>query len=177
MKWKLSNRVNSKSFPTHPKQKHPAGHYPPLPESAPNSNSLHRNSQPDFVRHPWTLSGFWIWAQRLDSLESPIYTNTPPTSLLSWPLHFTVEKALILHLKRPNLLSLRAFIPNSCLGIEWSKDLSSLCDSPPQAHLGCWIFILHAYYSWSFAPRRLEVTLELPLCVVSLVKFLLPLLW
>jgi hypothetical protein len=33
----------------------------------------------------------------------------------------------------------------------------------------------HAFYSWTFAPRRLEVTLELPLCVVSLKKFLLPL--
>jgi hypothetical protein len=45
--------------------------------------------------------------------------------------------------------------------------LSSLCDSPPQARLGCWIFILHAYYSWNLAPKRLEVALELPLGVVS----------
>jgi hypothetical protein len=29
----------------------------------------------------------------------------------------------------------------------------------------------HAFYSWSFAPRRLEVALELPLCVGSLRKF------
>jgi hypothetical protein len=35
-------------------------------------------------------------------------------------------------------------------------------------------FILHTYYSWSFAPRRLEVALELPLCVVNLGKFVLP---
>jgi hypothetical protein len=28
-----------------------------------------------------------------------------------------------------------------------------LCDLPPQARLGCWIFILYAYYSWSIAPK------------------------
>jgi hypothetical protein len=60
------------------------------------------------------------------------------------------------------------------LGIEWSKGSSSLCDSPSQARFGCWIFILHAYYSWSFAPRWLEVSLELPLCAVSLGRFVLP---
>jgi hypothetical protein len=37
------------------------------------------------------------------------------------------------------------------------------------------IFILHAFYFWSFAPRRLEVVVELPFCVVSLEKFVLPL--
>jgi hypothetical protein len=177
MKWKLSSQVNSKSFPTHPKQKHPAGHCPTLPESTPNSNSLHRNSQPDIVRHPQTLSGSWIWAQQLDSLESPIYTNTPPTALLSWLLHFPIEQALILNSKRSNSLSPRAFIPSFCVEIEWSKDLSSLCDSPPQTRLGCWIFILRAYYSWRFAPRRLEVSLELLLCVVIFEKFVLHMLW
>jgi hypothetical protein len=34
--------------------------------------------------------------------------------------------------------------------------------------------MLHAFYSWSFAPRRLEVALELPLCVVRLGKFVFP---
>jgi hypothetical protein len=95
-------------------------------------------------------------------------------ALHSWPQHFPVEQAHSLHSLRPISLSPRTFIPCSCLGIEWSKGLSSLCGSPPQAHLGCWILILHAYYSWSFAPRWLAVALDLLLYVVSLGKFVLP---
>jgi hypothetical protein len=114
-----------------------------------------------------TLSGIWIWAQWLVSWESSINTPPPPTALQSWPLQFPVEQAHFLHSQRSISLSPRAFIASSCLGIEWSKDLSSLSDSPLQAHLGCWIFILHAYYFWSHAPRQLEVALELPLGVVS----------
>jgi hypothetical protein len=118
-------------------------------------------AQLDIVQNPQPLFRFWIRAQRLDSFESSIYTHPPPTALPSWPLHFPVEQAHIIHSKRPNSLSPRASIPNSCLGIEWSKDSSSMCDSPPQAHLGYWIFILCAYYSWSLTPRWLEVALEL----------------
>jgi hypothetical protein len=95
-------------------------------------------------------------------------------ALLSWPHHFHAEQAHTLHSQRPNSLSPRAFIPSSCLGIEWSNNSSSLCDSPPQARLVCWIFILHAFYSWSFAPRWLEISLKLLLCVVSIGKFVLP---
>jgi hypothetical protein len=118
---------------------------------------------------PRTLSGIWIWAQRLNFWESSIYTHIPPTAFYSWPLHSPVEKAQSLHSKRSKSLFPRAFIL-----VEWSKDSSSLCDSPLQARLDCWIFILCAYYSWSFAPRWLEVALELPLGVVSLGKFVLP---
>jgi hypothetical protein len=100
----------------------------------------------------------------------PFTSNSSPP----WPLHFSIEHAHILHSKRPNSLSLRASIPSSCLGNDWSKDSSSLCDSPRQGHLGYWIFILRAYYSWSLAPRWLEIALELPLCMVSLGKFVLP---
>jgi hypothetical protein len=46
-----------------------------------------------------------------------------------------------------------------------------LCDSSPQACLGCRIFILHTCYSWNLAPRQLEVALELPFGVVSGGKF------
>jgi hypothetical protein len=113
------------------------------------------------------MSGIWIWAQWLVSWESSINTPSPLTAKRAWPLHFPVEQAHILYSQRPISLSFRTFIPSSCLGIEWSKDLSSLCDSPPQARLDCWIFILHACYSWSIAPRWSEVALELPLGVVS----------
>jgi hypothetical protein len=106
--------------------------------------------------------------------ERSICTQPPPMALHPWPLHFPVEQAHILHSKGPNSLSHRASIPSSCLGIEWSEDLSFLYDSPPQACLGYWIFILSAYYSWSLAPRWFEVALEVPLCVVSLGKFVLP---
>jgi hypothetical protein len=61
------------------------------------------------------------------------------------------------------------------LGIEWSQDPSFVCESHLHACLGTWIFICYACYYWSFAPRRLEVALELLLCVVSLGKFVLPL--
>jgi hypothetical protein len=60
------------------------------------------------------------------------------------------------------------------LGIEWSQDLSFVCESHLQACLGYWIFILHGFYSWSVAPRWLKVALKLPLCVVSIGKFVLP---
>jgi hypothetical protein len=153
MKWKIIESSDSKSIPIHP-------------QTETSSRTLSGS--------PQTLSEIWIWAQWLDSWEAPINIPPPPTALLSWPLHFPVEQALILNSKRPNSLSPRAFILSSCLGIEWSKDLSSLCDSPHQAHLGYWIFILHAYYSWSIGPKWLEVALELPLCVVSLEKFVLP---
>jgi hypothetical protein len=116
---------------------------------------------------PRTLSGIWIWAQRLVSWESSINTHPPPMALKSWPLQFPVEQTHFLHSQRPISLSPRVFIPSSCLGIEWSKDSSSLRDSPPRAHLVCWIFILHAYYFFSLTPRWLEVVLELPLGVVS----------
>jgi hypothetical protein len=126
-----------------------------------------RELPPDYVRSCRTMSGIWIWAQRLFSWESSINTSPPPTAQKAWSLHFPVEQAHILYSQRPISLSPRAFIPCSCLGIEWSKDSSSLCDSPPQACLGCWIFILHTCYFWSVAPRWLEVPLELPLGVVS----------
>jgi hypothetical protein len=47
------------------------------------------------------------------------------------------------------------------LEIEWSQDPSFVCEYHLQAHLGTWIFILHAFYSWSFAHKWLEVALEL----------------
>jgi hypothetical protein len=174
MEWKLSSWENSKSFLTHPKQKFPVEHCPALPELVQNSKTAHRNLHLDFVRHPRTLSGFWIWAQWLDSWENFIYTHPSLMALHSWSLLFPLEQAHILYSKRPNPLSPRASIPSSCLWIEWSKNLSFLCDSLPQAHLGCWIFILHAYYSWSLPPRLLEVALEISLCVVSLGKLVLP---
>jgi hypothetical protein len=123
---------------------------------------------------PPDLSGIWILAQRLYFWESYIYIHPPPTALYSWLSKFPVERLHPLHSKSLNSLSPRVFIPSSWLGIEWSKDSRSLCDSPPQACLGCWIFFLRAYYSWSFAPRWLDVALELPLGVLSLGKFVLP---
>jgi hypothetical protein len=117
-----------------------------------------------------TMSGIWIWAQQLVFWENSINTTPSPTAQSAWPLHFPVEQAHILYSKRPISLSPKSFILSSCLWIEWSKDLSSLCDSPPQVRLACWIFILQACYSWSVAPRRLEVALMLPLSVVSHVK-------
>jgi hypothetical protein len=178
---KIIESSNSKSFLSLPQIKtssrtlsDPTGHCLALLEPLQNSNTFHRNPWPDNVRSsrtlsgsPRTLSGIWIWAQRLVSWESSIYTPPPPTALLPWILHFAVEQAHILHSQRSNSLSPRAFIPSSYLGIEWRKDLSSLCDSPHQAHLGYWIFILHTYYAWSLAPRWLEVALELPFVVVS----------
>jgi hypothetical protein len=117
-----------------------------------------------------TMFGFWILAQWLDSWDSSI----SPTVLSSWQTHFPIERVHPLHSKSLNSLLPRASIQSSLLGLEWSKDSRSLFDSPPQACLGCWIFILHTFYSWSFAPRWLEVALELPLGVVSLGKFVLP---
>jgi hypothetical protein len=108
------------------------------------SPNFHRESQPNIVRLPRILSGIWIWAQRLVFWESSINSPPPPMALKTWPHHFPVEQAHILYSQRPISLSPRVFIPSSCLGIEWSKDLSSLCDSPSQARLSCWIFILHA---------------------------------
>jgi hypothetical protein len=111
--------------------------------------------------------------QRLDSWDSSIYIFTPPTALSSWLPHFFVERVYPLHSKSLNSLLPRASIQSSLLGIEWSKDSRSLCDSPPQTCLSCWIFIFHASYFWSFAPKWLEVVLELPLGVMSLGKFVL----
>jgi hypothetical protein len=54
------------------------------------------------------------------------------------------------------------------------QGFKSLCDSSTRACLGCRNFILHACYSWSLAPRWLEVALELPLNVVNQGKFVLP---
>jgi hypothetical protein len=125
------------------------------------------SAQTDIVRLPRTLSGVWIWVQRLVSWESSINSPPPPMALKTWPLYFLVEQAHILYFQRPISLSPRAFIPSSCLRIEWSKDLSLLCDSAPQARVGCWIFILRTCYSCSVAPRWLEISLELPLGVVS----------
>jgi hypothetical protein len=171
---KIIESSNSKSFPSHPQTEisswtlsTPAEHCLVLLEPLQNSNTLHRNPWPNNVRSSQTLSRILIWAQRLVSWESSINTPPPPTAQKGWPLQFPVEQSHFLHSQSPISLSPRAFIPSSYLGIEWSKDSSSLCDSPPEAHLGCWIFILHAYYSWSLAPRRLEVALELPLGVVS----------
>jgi hypothetical protein len=184
MKWKYSCRANYKSFPSHPQTANPSWTLSSPTRATPSSKPIHRDTLPDIVRSsqtlfgsPRILSGVWIWAQWLDSWESPIYTHTPPMDFYSWPLHFSIKQAHILYSKRLNSLSPRASIRSSCLGIEWSNDSSSLCDSLPQAHLGCWIFILHAYYSWSLPPRWLEVALELPLGVVSLGRFVLPILW
>jgi hypothetical protein len=80
-------------------------------------------------------------------------------ALFSWQTHFPVERVHPLYSKSLNSLSPRPFIPNSWLGIEWSKDSRSLRDSPPHACLGYWIFIIHTYYSWSFTPRWLEVAI------------------
>jgi hypothetical protein len=147
------------------KQKSPAEHCPTLLESLQNSNTLHRNSWSDNVQGE--PDNFWIWAQWLVSWEGSINTPPPPTAQKNWPLQFPVKQAHFLHSQRSISLFTRAFISSSCLEIEWSKNLSSLCDSPPQAHLDWWIFILHAYYSLSIAPRRLEVALELMLSMVS----------
>jgi hypothetical protein len=94
-------------------------------------------------------------------------------ALLSWLLHFAVKQAQILHSQMPNSLFPRVFIPSYCLGIEWRKDSRSLCYSPSEPCLDCWIFILHTYYSWSFTSKRLEVAIEPPLGVMSLEKFVL----
>jgi hypothetical protein len=94
--------------------------------------------------------------------------------LLSWPNEILVLKAHSLHSKGLSHSILEHSLQVLDLGFEWSKDSTSVCDSPPQACHGCWIFILHTYYSWSYAPRRLEVALKLPLYVVSLGKFVLP---
>jgi hypothetical protein len=170
MKWKLSCRANSKSFPTHSKQKPLAGHCPALPELAPRFKIPQQKplvrlylAQSNIVRLPQTLFGFWIWAPRQDSWESPINTPPPPMTLHAWLLNFSIEHAHTLHSKRSNSLPPRASIPSSYLGIAWSKGSSSLCDSPLQACLGYWIFVIHTYYSWSVAPRWLEVALEPPL--------------
>jgi hypothetical protein len=181
---KIIESSDSKSFPIHPQIETssrtlsgPAGHCLSLLERAPIFHRVlarHCSAQPDIVRLPPDF----VWNLNLSPttriLGDPINIHPPPTALLSWSLYFPIEQALILKSKRPNSLSSRAFILSSCLGIEWSKDLSSLCDSPPQAHLDCWIFILYAYHSWSLAPRLLEVAPELPLCVVRLEKFVLP---
>jgi hypothetical protein len=149
----------------------PTRHCPPLLKRAP---TFSQSPSRTMSGSPQNLSEIWIWAQQLDFLESSIYTHTPPMALNSWQLYSPVEKAHSLHSKRHKSLFSRAFISSSCLGFEWSKDSSFLCDSPPQTHLGCWIFILCAYYSCSFAPRRLDAALELPLGVVSIEKFVLP---
>jgi hypothetical protein len=160
------------------------GHYPALWilfGLASNSNRFHRELLPDFVRSYQTLSDpsrilpeIQIWAQQLDSLESPINIPPPPTTLPSCPLRSLGAKAHMLHLQRPKTPPLEISLQVLDLGIEWSKDSSFVCDSPPQACLDSWIFILHTYYSWSCAPRWLEVALELPLCVMSLGEFVLP---
>jgi hypothetical protein len=141
---------------------------------ASNSNQLHKEPLPDFVRSCWTLSGFQISAQWLVSWESPISIHPLPMTLLSWPNKILVLKAYFLHSKGLIHSILEHPLQVLNLGFEWSKDSTSLCDSPPQGHLGSWIFILHTCYYWNIAPRRLKVALELPLCVVSLEKFVLP---
>jgi hypothetical protein len=118
---------------------------------------------------PRTLFEFWILAQQLVFWESSIYTPPPPMALSSWLSKFPVERVHPLHSKSLNSHSPRAFIPSSWLGFEWSKD-----SSPCVIHHNYWIFILHTSYSWSVAPRRLEVAREPPLGVVSLEKFVLP---
>jgi hypothetical protein len=91
-----------------------------------------------------------------------------------WHVNFTVLQAHFLQSKGLKCSILEHPLHVLDLGFEWRKDSSFLCDSPPQARLGSWIFILHAFYSWSYAPRWLEVALELPLYVVSLGIFVLP---
>jgi hypothetical protein len=129
---------------------------------------------PNFVRLSRTLSGIQIPAQQLVPFELSIHSPSPPTARVTWhdenhvlKAHFLLSKGLIHSILEHPLQVLD-------LGFEWSKDSSFLCDSPPQAFLGSWIFTLHAYYYCSFAPRWLDIALELPLCVVSLEKFVLP---
>jgi hypothetical protein len=121
-----------------------------------------------------TLSGIQIPAQWLVPFELSIYSPSPPMARISLPDEIPVLKAHFLHFKCLLHLIIEHSLQVLDLEFEWRKDSSFLCDSPPQAHLGSWTFILHDYYSWSFSPRWLEVALELPLCVVSLGKFVLP---
>jgi hypothetical protein len=162
MKWKLPIRAKHQVNWIIQKQKASVRHC-----SAPSDIVRPCSKQPHHsIETPyWTLSGPAghcptppDFVQILNpsptaSFLRELYTPPPPMALSSWPLLSPVEQAHFLHSKRQNSLSPRASIPSSCLGIEWSKDSSSLCDSPPQARLSCWIFILHAYYSWSIAPR------------------------
>jgi hypothetical protein len=85
-----------------------------------------------------------------------------------------VFKLISFSSKGPTHLTLELSLHVLDLGIEWSKDSSFVRESHLQACLVTWIFILHAYYSWSFTPRRLEVALELLFCVVSIGMFVLP---
>jgi hypothetical protein len=143
-----------------------------------------RECQADKVHSHWTLSGwtrhcleFKNWDQRLVSWESPINIPPPPMALSLGHYILLVLKFISFILKglkhSPPEISLQVLD----IGIEWSQDPSFVCESHPQACLGYWIFILHTFYSWSFAPRRLEVSLKLPLYVVRLRKFVLPILW
>jgi hypothetical protein len=152
---KIIESSNSKSLPSHPQTETFSRALTGLTRATPKFKYTsqkpltgHCPAQPNIV---WNLN--LSRAQQLVSWESSINTPPPLTAQKAWPLHFSVEQAHILYSQRPISLSPRAFIPSSYLEIEWSKDSTSLCDSPPQAHLDGWIFILHTYYSWSIAPR------------------------
>jgi hypothetical protein len=150
IKWKMSIWENSKIIH---KQQVSAGHCPAPPDIVWNSNMSPT-------------------ARFLGKLYK--YPSTSNVSLSLGHCVLLLFKLISFISKGPNHSPLELLFQVLHLGIGWRKDSSSLCNSPSQAHLGCWIFILHAYYSWSFAPRQLEVALELPLYVVSLGKFVLP---
>jgi hypothetical protein len=122
-----------------------------------------------------TLSGVQKIVQRLVFWERSINIPTPLTALSLGHMRFLVLKLILSISKGLKHSTLEHTLHVLDLGIEWSQDLSFMCESHLQAYLDTWIFILHAFYSWSFAPRQLEIALELPLCVVSLGKFVLPL--
>jgi hypothetical protein len=140
-----------------------------------NSHSNHL-SPPESVRRTKSApTRFWIWVQRLVPWDSSINTSTIPMALYLGHSIILVLKLIFFISKGPKHSILELSLQVLDLGIEWSQDPSFMCESHIQACLGYWIFILHACYSWSFAPRWLEVALELSLCVMSLGKFVLPL--
>jgi hypothetical protein len=116
-------------------------------------------------------------SQRLVSWESSINIPTPPMTLsLSLDhLNLLVLKLIFSISKGQKHSTLKLPLQVLDLGMEWSQDPNFVCECHLQAHIDTWILILYACYYWSFAPRRLEIALELPLCVVSLEKFILPL--
>jgi hypothetical protein len=132
-----------------------------------NSNRFHPRAptglcpiQPDIVRSGSDIVRSSKSCQRLVPFEISIYSPTPPMARISSPVNFTVLWAHFLHSKGLKHSTLEHPLQVLDLGFEWSKDSSFLCDSPPQAHLGSWIFIIHFFYSWSCAPRWLEGALE-----------------
>jgi hypothetical protein len=101
-----------------------------------NQPHCHRECIPDFVRLNRTLSGIQILAQQLVPFELSIYIPSPPMARISWPDEIPVLKAHFLHSKGLIHSILEHSLQVLDLGFERNKDLSFMCDSPPQAHHG-----------------------------------------